>query len=358
MKVAVYSISKNEEQFVERWVKSAEDADMILLADTGSTDDTVKVAKDLGIDVMNIKVKPWRFDVARNKNLAGIPQDYDYCIALDVDEVLKPGWRKELEVMYHLGISRPRYKYVWSWNEDGSEGLVYGGDKIHARQYYTWKHPVHEVCVSTNKKETQAWCGLEIHHHPDNTKSRGQYLDLLALSVKEDPHDDRNAHYYARELLMYGELDKAKEEFLRHLSLPRAKWKPERSNSMRYISKCVEGDERIEWLFKAIAEYPDGREAWVELAMRYYELEDWHGCYFAAKKATAITEKPLAYFNEAWAWDGYIYDIGSMAAHYLGQDEDAVLWCEKALEFSPEDERLLNNLKTMKGVRDGDLCYR
>ena len=348
MKVAVYSISKNEEQFVARWVESAKDADMILLADTGSTDNTVQVAKDLGVTVIEIEVKPWRFDKARNKSLDAIPWDYDYCIALDIDEVLKPGWREELEIMYHLNITRPRYKYVWSWNEDGSEGLVYGGDKIHARKYYTWKHPVHEVCKSTNKKQTEAWCGVEIHHHPDTSKSRGQYLDLLALSVKEDPHDDRNAHYYARELLMYGKKDEAKVEFLRHLNLPTAKWKPERSNSYRYISKCVEGDEQIEWLFKAIAEYPEGREAWVELAMRYYEREDWHGCYFAAKKATEITEKPLAYFNEAWAWNGYIYDIGSVAAFRLGQDEDALEWGLLALEFAPDDQRLIGNVEQFK----------
>ena len=49
MKVAVYSISKNEEQFVERWAESAKEADMILLADTGSTDNTVQLAKDISL---------------------------------------------------------------------------------------------------------------------------------------------------------------------------------------------------------------------------------------------------------------------------------------------------------------------
>ena len=37
-------------------------------------------------------------------------------------------------------------------------------------------------------------------HMPDPTKSRGQYMDLLELSVKEDPRCPRNAFYYAREL--------------------------------------------------------------------------------------------------------------------------------------------------------------
>jgi glycosyltransferase involved in cell wall biosynthesis len=49
MKIAVYAIALNEEQFVKRWYESAKDADYLLIADTGSTDKTVKLAKSLGI---------------------------------------------------------------------------------------------------------------------------------------------------------------------------------------------------------------------------------------------------------------------------------------------------------------------
>lgn len=37
MKIAVYTIAKNEKQFVEEWYNSAKDADYLLIADTGST---------------------------------------------------------------------------------------------------------------------------------------------------------------------------------------------------------------------------------------------------------------------------------------------------------------------------------
>jgi hypothetical protein len=36
MKIAVYTVALNEEQFVERWYNSAKDADYLLIADTGS----------------------------------------------------------------------------------------------------------------------------------------------------------------------------------------------------------------------------------------------------------------------------------------------------------------------------------
>ena len=66
MKIAVYAISKNESQFVERFCKSAVDADLIVIADTGSTDNTVELAKEHGAVVYDICISPWRFDKARD----------------------------------------------------------------------------------------------------------------------------------------------------------------------------------------------------------------------------------------------------------------------------------------------------
>ena len=45
---------------------SAADADYRIVADTGSTDDTVERLSRVGVTVHKIAVKPWRFDVARN----------------------------------------------------------------------------------------------------------------------------------------------------------------------------------------------------------------------------------------------------------------------------------------------------
>jgi glycosyltransferase involved in cell wall biosynthesis len=345
MKVAIYTIALNEEQFVNQWYDSCRDADYWLIADTGSTDNTVKKALEKGICVPHIKLNPWRFDKARNTSLNALPEDIDYCIALDMDEVLLPGWRDELEKMHNLGVTRPRYKYVWSWNEDGSEGLVYGGDKIHTRNYYEWKHPVHEV-LKSSIEEIQEWCDIEIHHHPDNTKSRGQYLPLLALSVEEDPEDDRNAFYYARELFFNNQRDEACLEFKRHLSLPKAVWRPERARSMRYLAELENTEE---WLFKALAEAPERREGWVDLAKYYYSQNAWEGCLWASQRALEITDKPLEYLCEEFAWGFAPYDYAAISLYNLGLKDRAIEYGRMAYELCPTDKRLENNLNYYLG---------
>jgi glycosyltransferase involved in cell wall biosynthesis len=346
MKVAAYTIALNEEQFVESWYESAKDADYLLIADTGSTDKTVELARSLGINVFNITVKPWRFDDARNASLALLPQDIDYCIALDMDEVLLPGWRGELEKALSEGWSRPRYKYTWSWNNDGSPGLQYGGDKIHGRNHYRWKHPVHEVIKATQLQETQGWIDLEIHHHPDNSKPRSQYLPLLKLSVDEDPTDDRNAYYYARELFYYGYLTDAKREFKRHLSLPTATWKAERANSLRYLAKCDQ-DNAKKWLLKSITESPERREPKIDLAQYYHDKGLWKECLDMALSALAIVEKPLQYLNESFSWGYAPYDFVAISSYKLGDMKRAVEYGQLAIDNNNDEnelERLTNNL--------------
>jgi glycosyltransferase involved in cell wall biosynthesis len=130
MKVAIYTIALNERQFVDTWFEAAKDADYLMIADTGSTDGTVERARELGIHVVDVRVSPWRFDDARNAALAALPIDIDMCISLDMDEVITPNWRAPLEAAWERGVTRPRYKHIWSWNEDGTPGLEFSYDHI------------------------------------------------------------------------------------------------------------------------------------------------------------------------------------------------------------------------------------
>jgi glycosyltransferase involved in cell wall biosynthesis len=342
MRIAVYAIALNEVNFIKRWAESAKDADYLLIADTGSTDGTVEIARDCyGIKVIPVHINPWRFDDARNAALAALPADIDLCIALDMDEVLVEGWRGHLEGLSLL-TTRPRYKYVWSWNPDGSEGLSYGGDKIHSRSGYRWKHPVHEIITST-KDEVQEWCGLEIHHHPDSSKSRSQYFPLLELAKSESPDCDRTAFYYARELFFHGRLSEAAEEFQRHLNLPKAVWRPERAASMRYLAKC--GVEPEYWFLRACAEYSEGREPWVDLAEWYYKTGQWLKVLTACDSALAIKDKPLQYLCESDVWGWKPHDLLAVAYWNLGDFENAKLHGILAVDLAPEDERLRSNLE-------------
>ena len=171
--ICVYAISKNEEKHVRLWMESMKEADQIVVLDTGSADQTVPLLRELGADVFEEKITPWRFDTARNRSLALVPDDVDICVCVDLDERFEPGWRDKLVAVWQPDTSRARYRYTWSFNPDGSEGCVFWIDKIHARKGFTWEHPVHEVLVYTGNTPYQIIDadGIQLNHYPDPTKS-------------------------------------------------------------------------------------------------------------------------------------------------------------------------------------------
>ena len=343
LKIAVYAISKNEEQFVERFCKSAKDADLILIADTGSTDNTVELARDNGAAVYNICISPWRFDTARDAALALIPRDFDICISLDLDEVLEEGWREEIERVWMENTTRLRYKFDWGC------GISFFYEKIHHRHGYHWHHPVHEY-PRPDGRITEIYAHTDkllVSHHPDSSKSRGQYMPLLELAIKEDPQCPRNAFYHARELTFYQRWGEAIVYLNKYLEMPEATWTNERCYAMRLLGKSYEHlnnyTEAEKWYRLSAAEAPNTREPWVELSMLSYMRQDWNQCYFAACKALEITDKASVYTMDPSVWTEKPYDLASIAAWHLGLIDKAILFCKKALEINPSDPRLLNN---------------
>ena len=354
MKIAVYAISKNEEKFVERFCNSAMDADIILIADTGSTDNTKALAHQCGADVHEIFVSPWRFDMARDAALALLPSDIDVCISLDLDEELQPGWRDEIERVWKSNTTRLRYKFDWG------AGIAFYYEKIHHRNGYRWHHPCHEYPVP-DKRLTEVWAHTDmllVIHKPDPTKSRAQYMDLLQLAVDEDPRCPRNAFYFARELTFVKRWGNAIDALKKYLAMPEAMWVNERAYAMRLLSQSHAelGDamEAMMWIRRACAEAPNTREVWVEYAMLAYREHNWGDCFAAARTALAIKNKEAVYTMDPSVWGAKPHDLLAISAHYLGLKHLAIEHGEIAVSLAPDDERLKANLQFYKGDGDGN----
>lgn len=341
MKIAVYTIALNEEKHVARWYESCKEADYLLIADTGSTDKTIGIATGLGIKVVPISVSPFRFDDARNASLALLPKDIDYCIALDMDEVLTPGWRQALEKL-DPSIDRPSYRRIEAFNKDGSVNLEFDGFKIHRRNGIRWHYSIHEVPHWYHDREEVKGRveGLEIHHHKDDTKSRGQYLEMLEAAVKENP-DARNLYYLGREYYYhqrYKEAAKFLKEYLTISIFPE-----ERSAACRTLSGC-EPKNAEEWLMQGTEEHAN-RESILALANYYYRTQQWDECLLVSKKALEYTNRPTGFLSENWAWGHMVYDLIAIASWQLNDFTTAYEYGKKAVEISPDDERLMSNLR-------------
>ena len=348
LKIYVYAISKNEEEFVDRWVDSMNEADGIFVLDTGSTDNTVEKLKNRGVNVEVKVIAPWRFDVARNESLKLIPDDADICVCTDLDEVFVPGWRKILEESWVDDATKARYTYNWSLDDQNRPIVSFFYEKTHTLKDYKWTHPVHEVLTFIGGNEKVVTIpDIILNHYPDRNKSRSSYLPLLELSVEEDPDDDRNMHYLGREYMYYERWNECIDTLIKHLKLPKATWKDERSASMRFIARSYTAlkryDEAIMWLDKAIEEAPHLRDPLIEKAILMYTLENWDELEKLVLKALEIPINEKTYINEVFTFNETPYDLLSLAYYNKKDKEKALENIIKALEINPNDERLLKN---------------
>ena len=353
-KICVYAICKNEESFVDRWMDSMEEADEIVVLDTGSTDGTAEKLRERGAQVFVEIVSPWRFDVARNLSLDHVPEQTDICVCTDLDEILLPGWRNCLEQVWTPETTQGRYLYNWSLKSDGSPDIQFNYFKVHARKGFQWKHPIHECLeyIGTGPQKKVYIDGMVLNHYPDASKPRSSYLPLLELAVKEDPTSDRMAYYLGREYMYKGEWDQCISTLKRHLSLKTATWSDERCASMRWIAKSYyrRGDtqQAYAWYYRAIAESPGMRDPYIECAQMGYELKDWPMVFFMTQEALKIKKKSDTYVNMGYSWNHTADDLAAISSYRLGMYERSLAHAKEALRITPGNDRLMNNLKLIE----------
>ena len=84
--ITVVILTKNEERFIERCIRSVRWADEVLVLDSGSVDQTKEIAASLGASVHE---QPWLGWSAQRNRGAALAQ-HDWVLMLDADEIVTP----------------------------------------------------------------------------------------------------------------------------------------------------------------------------------------------------------------------------------------------------------------------------
>lgn len=307
MKIAVYTIALNEEKHVERWYNSVKDADYILIADTGSTDRTVEIAKSLGINVYNISIKPWRFDTARNVALALLPDDIDLCVSMDMDEVMSENWRPELEKTTGNQIT-----YVFRNNKD------FVNNRIHARHGFIWKFLMHEGVVTDRTEMIDEFCpGIEVTHMPDMEKPRSQYTQLLIDALNENQDIGRYYKYITDALVAEQRFKEAEEYYLRVLKIPNFST-ADSAHVYKILSEIIT-EKTEEYLLLCLEAAPHRREPYYYIAKWYAKNEMWEECLDWCNQALKIENITVDVFKDNNAWGESMLNFYNKTKEMVGK---------------------------------------
>lgn len=117
MKISATIIAVNEELKIARAIESLRCCDEIVVVDSGSSDRTVEIARNLGARVVE---SPWP-GYAKQKNLAAAAAENDWIFSLDADEALSEALEAEIWQLKKTGPAFDAYtmprmaKYLGRW---------------------------------------------------------------------------------------------------------------------------------------------------------------------------------------------------------------------------------------------------
>lgn len=336
MRVGIYALAKNEAGNVPAWEASCRDADVRVVTDTGSTDDTVAMLKGLGVIVARGCPVPWRWDDAHNLSLYHLPADVDVAIRLDLDEVLDAGWRDALEESWTPETTKLRYWYQWSHD------VRFLSDRVHLRSGYRWQGATHEGLSRWSGEEVQTQSdNFTIRHHRQPGKTHKTDLTLLRQAVRENPLDTRMHWYLAREL-DYAADPEAAAAFEKYLQMPNGS-ATERAYAFRALAR-LQPDRKIMRLLEAIQASPKEAEAFLALAEMAERMQDWVSTLYYARHARYCPQTNQTHASDPRAYSALPADLACIAASKLGLDAEALSHAREAFKRDPADTRLAGNL--------------
>ncbi len=372
---SVVLIAKNEARNLPRLVASLKEFQSlggeIVLADTGSTDGTAELARSLGCKVFEegerfIKTIPAEladqinaqfvvppelpvvkegdrvFDYSEARNYAAGLASNNFVAMPDCDEEYT---RFDLDAINNAissGFGQLEYNFVFAHDEYGAEMVKFMHCKFYDRTKLHWQGIIHEVLQGSAVGRFIDEDKLKLEHWQNPSQNRGHYLNGLALDCFLNPNNDRNSHYFGRELLYKGRFHSAIKEFHRHIGMKG--WQQERAQSMVYIGDCKAalGDQEsaLDWYHRAFVSDGSRREPLIRLAEHFYRVGD-------RQKTAAFTAAALTV-----PWSRF---YGNRMDHYTHQPHEMMYWAlwdldreaskkhwEQAIAHQPLNAKLIN----------------
>lgn len=216
MKISLCMIVKNEEEVLARCLESVQDlVDEIVIADTGSTDKTVEIARAFTECIYSY---PWHEDFAAARNFAFSKATGDYLLWLDADDYVSPGNAKRfLELRTRLESEKPDMvmcPYDVAFEKDTALSSFYRERLVRREAGFLWQGRVHE-CIAPRGKIIHA--DFRVFHLGSQKKRGTRNLHIYQKWAGEEPLCGRDKFYYGRELYyhrLYTEAIAVLEEML------------------------------------------------------------------------------------------------------------------------------------------------
>lgn len=366
--IALAMIVKNEAHNLPVLFESFKGCfDKVYITDTGSTDNTVEVAKELGAEVRHFT---WvnDFAAARNASIQDIKEDF--VMWMDGDDCLQNPdgfklWRDEVmnTADFWLGA------YHYASDEEGNPTCTFARERVFRNngkfrfRYFVHEGLVPEAGFSPRAAYVQTWAVRHRRTAEDLKKDRGRNLKLF--EANQDKLDSRMKYYYGKEFYENADAVSAVRWLKEALAAPDLE-PHDRLVATQYcvyaLIQCNQLEQAIGVGLTGTQIFPHRAELWVSVGDCFIKQGKIHEAlpFFAAAKHCPFqdagkTNMAQAVFHAKEAYTFYPRNQIARIFANTGNFEAAVKELEECLKLfpNPESETMLAEVKKIIEIRPG-----
>lgn len=278
-------IVKDEEAFLEQCLESVKDyVDEIIIVDTGSTDQTVDIARRY---TDKVYFHPWEgsFSKARNQALTYATGDWIFQIDAD-EELLQGGGEKLRQAVREAGDADAIHVNIISSYSGGRKTARHNFERLFRNNgVIHYEGIVHNRVVGMRSVKASHIELMHYGYNVDEKKAHEKFLrtaGLLKRQIEEDPGNPMPHHYLGTSYLSRGMMREAIEESVKAIDLanrqndddPLYLWS--RHNAAMAFFGLGNLDKAREYSLDALKIYPDHLDSHYTLAMVAAERSEWN----------------------------------------------------------------------------------
>lgn len=346
LKLSQCMIVKNEEKNIKEALSKAKDIVFEqIVVDTGSTDRTVEIAKEMGATIHHF---PWIDDFAAAKNYAIEQAKGNWILFLDADEYLdEDGKRNLVKLLNYLKENRGQSEEVEviraeirNIDKDGSLISSHYQDRIFRNKpSLRYVGAIHESLSCMEDRDFVFYYASEIKiwhtgYQQNLKKQKGERNTLILEKLIGENSESYDLSYYlADSKALLGEVQEACELYMNCIK----HYDRLESRSIRYdvyvsLLKLLFSEEglitsELENVIEDFAErYPDSPDPYFFMGVYAYEKEEFVVCIDNMKKASEMLKsfQDEEWFVSVFVREDLIHNYSGCAYFALNQYEEAL----------------------------------
>ncbi len=352
--ISLCMIVKNEEAVLARCLESVCDlVDEVNIVDTGSTDQTVAIARRYTDRVFFYE---WTGNFAAARSASFSYATKEYILYMDADDVILEEDRhkfKKLKEMLDTAVDSVSMFYNAGEDSFGNVTLRYRRNRLIKRSRdFQWKGDCHNYLEVT---------GLIVNSdiaitHRKIKHSVSRNLNIYKMKLERgDPFTARDYFYYGNELKDNRHYAEAIESYKRNIELDTG-WVEDKINACINMADCYrylnDQDNELTALFQSFRFDSPRPEALSRIGDQFKRRQVYRTAAYWYEQAIRIPEN-----NTQWSFSYPAYRTWypnlqlCVCYYYLGDLDAAYRHNEEARKYRPQDPHVLHNKQLLEAKR-------